>query len=510
MLEIIRHTSSDAIPQMTIMGSQKTQLSNQKAQIVGAAIPFEIAHPRYPKASGGSKGGEFMEKGSKDYNVAVVTGMAKAVKSGQMPLENARQALKGMGIVAKQPITPVKAPQQNLDTTKANQEQIASQPINLLTKIKNIVESVKNKISDISKKYKNTKANKTEKKASQIDLNSLSAENLKGLHNQYNNELKSAKAKYYETLKKGKANAKTMAELNQAVKLATEKVNAVNKHLLAGKTVDSLPSKSNHKEDFLSVAKKNWENVLSQPNKAKEYLNSLKYDAIEDKKNNFIRTLKSNLNGEVHPASKWLDPKDINPNAPPPTLQQVRDIYAYTGTSTCQSMNYTLRGAVNDPDVEPLAIKMAQRTSDALKTLPDYKGNVYRGTKVPLDLAQNLQVGSTYSDPAFLSTSTDMGVARKFMKKGSDGHSVKMIFQIEGEHQGKDIDPISAFKGGEKEVLFDANSQFKVVKISTHEGYPLVHLQQIKSEQIPLDEVARKSKENIKAREKYISRHLTK
>jgi len=60
---------------MTIIESQKTPLAKQKSKVLATARPilFNIAHPRYPKATVNTKGGEFMEKGSKDYKIAVVT-----------------------------------------------------------------------------------------------------------------------------------------------------------------------------------------------------------------------------------------------------------------------------------------------------------------------------------------------------------------------------------------------------------------------------------------------------
>lgn len=100
MLKIIKLNSGySAIPQMTIVSSQKAALaSNSKAKITNTAIPFELAHPRYPKNAANGKGGEFMPKGSADYKTAVGTNLLTAVKQGKLKLQEAQAAAKQLGI----------------------------------------------------------------------------------------------------------------------------------------------------------------------------------------------------------------------------------------------------------------------------------------------------------------------------------------------------------------------------------------------------------------------------
>jgi hypothetical protein len=115
MLKIFTIQSPITIPQMTIVGSQNTPLSNKKSQITGTAIPsditathsnvtgtaipFNIAHPRYPKGTPNGKGGKFMKKGSNDYKVAVASNLAKAVKLGRIPLADAQKAAQKLKLV---------------------------------------------------------------------------------------------------------------------------------------------------------------------------------------------------------------------------------------------------------------------------------------------------------------------------------------------------------------------------------------------------------------------------
>jgi hypothetical protein len=328
-----------------------------------------------------------------------------------------------------------------------------------------------------------------------------------------------------KTAAKGENKAKAkIKEIDEAVIESKPKIKVENKEVVKAKPTVKTESEADKTPKPASIyppnnndesiqhlndsIKKGWKQVLSLDGGISEYSADLTRKLSKETAKRYEDTLRDNLAGISHYDSKWLDPKDINPNAPPPTLQQVRDIYAYTGTSTCQSMNGTLRGIYENSEIENLAIKMAQRTSDALKTLPNYEGTVYRGTSIPVDLVKNLQVGSIYSDPGFLSTSADKGVATGF--GSAYGGNVSVLLQIEGKHQGKNVDPVSAYKGVEKEVLFDANSHFKVTKISKDpdgKKRPVIHLEQINPPKKTLKQVAKNSKKELENRRKELAKY---
>lgn len=508
MLEIIKEAGDNAIPQMTIVGSKNAPLAKKSgSKITGTAVPFELAHPRYPKNAASGKGGEFMEKGSTDYKMAVANNLVQAVKQGKMPLENAQKAAKDLGI-ANQP----KAYDFSQDDLFLSSEVKPAKS----TKLSKQVESQKSKQNMLRKPVEQPKQI-AQKKDESISQPATLEQSFK----QKESELLNAKSKYFEAkskysealdfgksqnlLKKlreemlaSKAKMSTIQDEYWDIKDKYHEEKAKPLKEIAKKEAE-IKAKGTSLEYLLAKTKNKWEQVAPT-----EYIKGMKWSLPQEYREEFIKTLDKSLAGEVSSKSKWLNPKDINPNAPPPTEQQVRDIWAYTGTSTCQSMNGSLRGVFQDNELESKAIQMAERTSNALKALPDYKGTVYRGTLLPLDIAEKLEVGATYADPGFLSTSTSMDVASGFADTSSAGQ-VQVIFQIEGKHQGKNVDPISAFKGKEKEILFAPNSHFKITKISTHKDYPLIHLEQIKTPRTKLSSVSTKAKKEIKSRQKAIA-----
>jgi len=92
--------------------------------------------------------------------------------------------------------------------------------------------------------------------------------------------------------------------------------------------------------------------------------------------------------------------------------------------------------------------------TSALKNLPDFRGDVFRGATIqdPKLLRTYSRVGETVSERAFISAS----------RSPSKAFSGNVRFYIASKH-GKEIDKWSAYPE-EEEVLFQPGTQFKVLE----------------------------------------------
>lgn len=161
----------------------------------------------------------------------------------------------------------------------------------------------------------------------------------------------------------------------------------------------------------------------------------------------------------------------------------VAGVYDYT-TENYQGMNPYLR------DVDPLSPEQQsilgadsinnmtdeQRasweerissTDDGLSSLPPYRedpgdatSTTWRGLHASDDLLAQLDVGGTFTDPAYLSTSTDSQVAEQFALT-ADPSRTPTLLSIEG-YDGVDVSPLSRYTD-EAEILFPRGSEFEVV-----------------------------------------------
>jgi hypothetical protein len=120
----------------------------------------------------------------------------------------------------------------------------------------------------------------------------------------------------------------------------------------------------------------------------------------------------------------------------------------YTGDGY-QDLNAALRSGILTPD-QQARIDAINR---ALAKLPDYQGIVVRGTDLPQDVLDRYQPGSTVTERAFTSTTTDPAVA------GGDfpGNTEFRILS----QAGTDVSPYSAYPH-ESEILFGSGTDFYV------------------------------------------------
>jgi hypothetical protein len=114
------------------------------------------------------------------------------------------------------------------------------------------------------------------------------------------------------------------------------------------------------------------------------------------------------------------------------------------------SLNKALRSIKTDESCNLLALKLA----DALKSVPVYKGKVYRGLVKTKELSR-VRPGDCYFDSAFMSATRSKKTARRF-DKGA-------LLKIDSL-TGKSISKIS-FYPWEKEVLFVPYTPLKLISV---------------------------------------------
>lgn len=138
------------------------------------------------------------------------------------------------------------------------------------------------------------------------------------------------------------------------------------------------------------------------------------------------------------------------------TLPEAMSIYAYT-EDLFKIINPALRGKTNHLKQIAAVIKQLDL---GLSKLPPYQGVVLRGVNLPKNMT--LKIGGTFSDPAYLSTSTSnpYGGTHQFIIHSKTGRQVEMFSP----------------NPDEKEVLFKRNTPFKIIDIRNSNGVILVEL----------------------------------
>jgi hypothetical protein len=117
---------------------------------------------------------------------------------------------------------------------------------------------------------------------------------------------------------------------------------------------------------------------------------------------------------------------------------------------------------------------LAKAVADALTGLPAFEGAVYRGAQLDAQSIARYAPGATVSEPSFTSTSVDKKIAKKFAteQKVPPGKTAVM-FTLESK-SGREL-PFSRFPG-EREVLFQPGTQFRVAKSELKGGVLYVKL----------------------------------
>ena len=152
--------------------------------------------------------------------------------------------------------------------------------------------------------------------------------------------------------------------------------------------------------------------------------------------------------------------------------EQAAALYAYTEEKPeklYRRLNYAMRTPDSESELHGYADYL-HHVQTALSNLPahlsHYDGKVYRGIKIrvkPENYAQDERV--TWQ--AFSSSTKNSSTSLSFVEHLPGGRLRGSLFIIQSI-KGKLISSFSAYEA-EDEVLFDANSQFKVLKRATSE-----------------------------------------
>ena len=102
------------------------------------------------------------------------------------------------------------------------------------------------------------------------------------------------------------------------------------------------------------------------------------------------------------------------------------------------------------------------------ESLQNYKGKVYRATKLDENLILKLVEGSNMVNTTFWSTSKDFAVAEKFMKKQA-WRNAYIICETIKNNIDIDFEQLNPFN--EKEVLFLPFTEFRVEKVSSENKF---------------------------------------
>lgn len=106
---------------------------------------------------------------------------------------------------------------------------------------------------------------------------------------------------------------------------------------------------------------------------------------------------------------------------------------------------------------------------------------VFSGTDMSLAALKQLEPGTIYEYPAFLSTTIDEDVAEEFVLAPQDPHCGRaaVMYQIELAPESKALDLSSILGDGEEEVLFPPGTRFVVDSIREARGVFRVSLSEI-------------------------------
>ncbi|MEW1723128.1 ADP-ribosyltransferase [Streptomyces sp. NPDC093109] len=133
----------------------------------------------------------------------------------------------------------------------------------------------------------------------------------------------------------------------------------------------------------------------------------------------------------------------------------------YTGSWALDLNNY-LRGRETGASRGDQLSDRVERMDRALRHLPPVEGTVYRGTFMPDDVIRRLAAGEQVGMPEYLSTSTDVARAERgvLQANGRGAAGERVLLRIE-TNNGRNIDPLSRYRGVESEILIPRGGTFE-------------------------------------------------
>jgi hypothetical protein len=157
------------------------------------------------------------------------------------------------------------------------------------------------------------------------------------------------------------------------------------------------------------------------------------------------------------------------------TEKELEALKFYTGPGY-DSLNAYLRGLatkVADGTATRSELEAySQAVSEGLAKMPTFTGETPCGTNLPQSVLDSIDSTGTFTDPAFLSSSTDMSVAQQFRGGGN------AMLHIEGT-TGHDVTAASTYGSAESEVLSDKGTGFDVLKkVWNDKGYWDIYLKE--------------------------------
>ncbi|MYZ35924.1 MULTISPECIES: ADP-ribosyltransferase, partial [unclassified Streptomyces] len=142
------------------------------------------------------------------------------------------------------------------------------------------------------------------------------------------------------------------------------------------------------------------------------------------------------------------------------TAEDALIIADYTGP-WANDANMYLRGQPVSGSRAGKVPEFIEKMDRALEHLPPVSATVYRGTFMPQDMLDKYAAGEEITMPEYLSTSTDINKAQRAAanakSNGRQGESV--LVRIETDN-GRNIDPLSRYRGRESEVLIPRDGKF--------------------------------------------------
>ncbi|MFD3484536.1 ADP-ribosyltransferase [Streptomyces sp. NPDC058665] len=155
----------------------------------------------------------------------------------------------------------------------------------------------------------------------------------------------------------------------------------------------------------------------------------------------------------------------------------------YTG-SWAEDANKYLRGHPVPGSRANSVPKFIEKMDTALEHLPPVEGTFYRGTFMPDELLEKYANGEEVEMPEYLSTSSDPAKADRAAENakanGRKGENVLMEITTDN---GRNIDPLSRYRGRESEVLIPRGGKFvktgETTKIIGGKEYKVIQVKQV-------------------------------
>ncbi|MFC8826657.1 ADP-ribosyltransferase, partial [Streptomyces sp. NPDC057137] len=166
------------------------------------------------------------------------------------------------------------------------------------------------------------------------------------------------------------------------------------------------------------------------------------------------------------------------------TAEDALTIADYTG-SWADDANSHLRGNTipglrgNNMD------QFIDRMDRALDHLPPVEGTFYRGTFMPDELIERFASGEVVEMPEYLSTSSDPAKADRAVEASANKNrpgGENVLLEVTTDN-GRNIDPLSRYRGRESEVLIPRDGKFEKVgertKIIGGKEYKVIEVKQV-------------------------------